>query len=107
MPSKGSRNADEAPRRRRRGKERFSFCAQVARGEKRDQMAKSMKKRQEICPLETLVRNSPAAGRAEAGDISLILRLKRALRRHLAVKTVRRLKAYIEAVSDFFEKRKA
>lgn len=57
------------------------------------------------CPLQSLIASSPKAGRCEVGEASLVISLKRALKRRQGSKGDRKLKALVSSIREPFLRR--
>ncbi len=57
------------------------------------------------CPLQTLIRGTSPAGRAEERGLATGPRIKRWLRRRLGMGRTRRLKRFLGAVMDVFQRK--
>jgi len=59
--------------------------------------------KRDICQLQGVIRSSPPAGRNEEKGLSLVVRIKRALKRRLSVRAEKRIK---DAISSTFDRRR-
>ena len=59
----------------------------------------------DICQLQGVIRSSPHAGKNEEKGLSIVVRIKRALKRRLSVRVQRRIKDAITSTFDLFNRR--
>jgi hypothetical protein len=60
----------------------------------------------DICQLQGVIRSSPAAGKNEEKGLSLVVRIKRGLKRRLSVRVQKRIKDAISLTLDLFDLRR-
>lgn len=60
----------------------------------------------DICQLQGVIRSSPRAGKNEEKGLSLVVRIKRALKRRLSVRVQKRIKDAISSTFDLFDRRR-
>ena len=69
-------------------------------------MSREENGKHDICQLQGVIRSSPQAAKNEEKGLSIVVRIKRALKRRLSIKVQRRIKDAISSTFDLFDRQR-